>query len=145
MIHVLIVDDRDVVRDALRLVFSKTTDIKVMDEASDGKEALHLIEKNDYDVVIMDINMPIMNGIEASQRIVKLKPRIKILTNSFYLNNAYVIDMMRVGARGFITKGEDNENYIEAVRTVASGAVYVSEKLDKKTYEEALDHLNSLV
>ena len=141
MVNVLIVDDRDIIKDSLKLIFLQTNDIRVIDTASDGQEALHLIEKNEYDVVLMDINMPIMNGIEATKRIVKLKPNLKILANSFYLNATYIKDMIKAGAYGFITKGEVSENYIEAIRIINNGAIYLSEEIDSKIYDKVLTYL----
>ena len=141
MISVLIVDDRDIIKDSLKLIYLGTDDIRVVATASDGREALRLIEENDYDVVLMDINMPFMNGIEATKRIVKLKPSIKILANSFYLNAIYIKEMIRAGAYGFITKGEPSENYIEAVRTINNGAIYLSEEIDSTIYDKVLKHL----
>lgn len=143
MISLLIVDDRDIVRDSLKITFSGAKDIHVKDEASDGKEAMELIEKNDYDVVLMDINMPNMNGMKATKEMIKIKPNIKILANSFYITPLYIKEMIRAGSYGFITKGDGRDSYIEAVRTVANGAVYLSDEINNETYNQVLRYLKS--
>ena len=107
-INVLIVDDRDIIRDSLKMTLSGVEGIKVKDDAADGREAMKLIEKNDYDVVLMDINMPTMDGIEATKQIIKINPNIKILANSFYVTPLYIKEMIKAGSYGFITKGDKN-------------------------------------
>lgn len=137
MINVLVVDDRDIIRDSLKLFFVENPEIQIVDEASDGVEAFTLIKKNDYDVVLMDVNMPKMDGIEATKKILRLKPRTKVLVNSFYLNSMVIKDMIRAGALGFIKKGESKKNYIEAIKTIAVGSVFFTDEINYKIYQKA--------
>jgi len=143
MIDVLIVDDRDIIRDSLKLSFLTTDDIEVKDEASDGKEAMRLVEENNYDVVLMDINMPNMDGIEATKNILKIKPETKVLANSFHVSPLYIKEMIKAGSFGFITKGDGRDSYLEAVRSVANGAVYLSDEINNETYDKVLDYLKN--
>ena len=140
-INVLIVDDRDIIRDSLKLSFLGLSDIKVTGEAEDGKEAIKLIKKNNYDVVVMDINMPGMNGIEATQEIVKMKPDIKILATSFHVSPSFIKNILKSGASGYIRKGENRNAYLDAIRTVSNGAIYLSEKVDAKVYAKVFRYL----
>ena len=142
-INVLIVDDRDIIRDSLKMTLSGVEGIKVKDDAADGREAMKLIEKNDYDVVLMDINMPTMDGIEATKQIIKINPNIKILANSFYVTPLYIKGMIKAGSYGFITKGDKRAAYIEAIRTVANGAVYLSDEINNETYDQVLSYLKT--
>ncbi len=140
-INLLIVDDRDIIRDGLKLIFSNSKNIKVKGEASDGNEALELIKENDYDVVLMDINMPNMNGIEATKKIKKLKSNIKVLANSFYASPLFIKDMIKAGSSGFIKKGESSSVYFEAVQTVNNGTIYLSDEVSHKIYDKVLAYL----
>ena len=129
-VKVLIVDDRDVIRDILKLNFLRSTKIKVIGEASDGLEAINLIKKNDYDVVLMDINMPIMNGIDSTKKMIEIKPDIKVLVNSLFVNAESITEMLKAGACGFITKGETSSSYEKAIVEVSKGIVFFSDEID---------------
>jgi|GEM_PF-1423402 len=142
-VNVLVVDDRDIVRDSLRMSLSGVKGINVKDDASDGKEAMKLIEKNNYDVILMDINMPNMDGIEATKEIIKINPNTKVLANSFYVTPLYIKEMIRAGSYGFITKGDKRSAYIEAIKTVANGAVYLSDEINNETYDQVLSYLKT--
>lgn len=139
-IRLLIVDDRDVVRDSLRLYFTEATGIRVVGEASDGIEALEMIKENDYDVVLMDLLMPNVNGIDATKSIIKLKPSTKILANSFVVNPYYIKELISAGASGFIEKDESKSVYIEAIKTLHQGGVFLSDGISKKVYDKVLDY-----
>ncbi len=141
-IRLLIVDDREIIRDSLKLLFLGVKDIVVMGEASDGYEAIELIKKNDYDVVLMDINMPLLNGIEATKQIIKFNSNIKVLGNSFYVSPTYIKDIIKAGAFGFITKDESREVYLEAIRKVHSGSIYLSDKVNYEVYDKVLTYFN---
>ena len=140
-IKVLIVDDRDIIRDSLKLILKGNKDLIIEDGASDGYEALALIKKKNYDVVLMDINMPNMNGVEATKKMLKINPTIKILANSFHLSAIHIRDMVNAGVLGFIKKGEDKKNYINAIKKVAKGSVFLSNEINYKVYKEASSYL----
>lgn len=141
MINVLIVDDRDIIRDSLRMFFSNENGIRLKDDADDGYEALKLIETNDYDVVLMDINMPNMNGVEATKKIKKLNSNIKILASSFNASPFLIKEMIAAGASGFIKKGESKKEYVKAIEAVNSGTIYLSDEVNYKTYAKVLAYL----
>ena len=139
-IRLLVVDDRDIVRDGLKLVLSDTM-IVVKGEATDGYEAIDLVMKNDYDVVLMDVNMPNMNGIDATRELKKIDPDIKILATSFWESPEFIKEMITAGASGFIKKGESKNVYEEAIELINNGMIYLSEEVSGKTYEKVFSYL----
>jgi two-component system, NarL family, response regulator DegU len=141
-INLLIVDDREIIRDSLKLVFSRSKDIHVKGEASDGLESIEMVKKYQFDVVLMDIHMPLMSGIEATRQIIEHDANIKVLGNSFYLIPTYIQQILKVGASGFITKEEDGECYIEAVRSVSKGKIYLSDKINYQGYDKIISNIN---
>ncbi len=140
-IKLLIVEDRDIIKDALKMVLNLEKNIQVTGEAADGKEAMNLISKNSYDVVLMDINMPNMNGIEATKKIFKINPNIKVLANSLHASPYYIKEMIKAGAYGFITKGDNNSTYVEAINSVSEGAIFLSDEINSRTYDKVLAYL----
>lgn len=142
-IKLLIVDDRDIIRDGLKLMFTESTGIKVEGEAEDGERAFHLIKENDYDVVLMDIMMPKVNGIVATKNIIEYDPGIKILANSFSSNPFQIKELVEAGACGFIKKDESKETYIEAIKTIYNGGVFLSDEISYKTYDKVLEILKT--
>ena len=139
-ISVLIVDDRDIIRDGLKLSLLRAKDITVTGEASDGIEAVGLIKNNDYDVILMDVNMPRMNGIESTKIIKSIKPTINILVHSLFADPENISKALQAGASGFIDKSKSFE-YEEAIRTVSTGAVYLSENIQENTYDKVFKYL----
>jgi len=140
-IKVLIVEDRDIIRDSLKLSLQKYDNIIIAGEASDGWEAVSSVKQMDYDVVLMDINMPNMNGVEATIAIKNINPAVEILAHSFFLNSERVFDMINAGAKGIIKKGESSSVYAEALKTVANGTIYLSEEIHYSVYEKVLGYL----
>ncbi|PJA09971.1 MAG: hypothetical protein COX70_00295 [Flavobacteriales bacterium CG_4_10_14_0_2_um_filter_32_8] len=139
-IRLLIVDDRDIIRDSLKLYFTEATGIRVVGEASDGIEALEMIKENDYDVVLMDLLMPNVNGIDATKNIKKIKSFTKILANSFAVNPYHIKELIMAGASGFILKDETRDVYIEAIKTLHQGGIFLSDGISKKVYDKVLDY-----
>jgi len=137
-IRVLLVEDRDVVKDSLKLILQKYDNIIIEGEASDGWEAVSLVKQTDYDVVLMDINLPNMDGIQATIEIKKINPIVEILAHSFFLNSERIYDMIDAGAKGIVKKGESSAVYEEAIRAVANGTIYLSDEVHYSVYEKVL-------
>jgi len=142
-IKVLLVEDRALIRKMIKLSLKKIDNIIIAGEATDGRNAVNCIKKADYDVVLMDINMPNMNGIEATLEIKKINSEVEILAHSFFLNSARVYDVIDAGAKGVIKKGENSFVYEEAIRTVANGTIYLSDEIHYSVYEKVLGFLKN--
>lgn len=139
MIKILIVDDRDINRDLLKKLLSINKSLNVVAEADDGKEAINIIKKQHIDVVIMDINMPNLNGIDATKAIKEINEDVKVLTNSFHAEPFYIKQMIRAGASGYIKKGESIHAYVDAIWTVYNHGIYLSEEISESTYQEVFN------
>jgi len=126
MIRVLIADDHPVVRRGLKTILKDASDIKVEGEAGDGLEVMEMIRKDDYDVVVMDITMPRLDGIEAISRIKSEKPEIAVLVLSMNPEEVFGMRALKLGASGYLSKDSAPEQLISAIRRVASGRVYIS-------------------
>lgn len=122
---VLVCDDQAIVRDGLELLLKLETDIDVVGAAQDGAEAVEMVTKFLPDLVLMDLIMPGMNGVEATRRICTEYPAIKILVLTTYDDDEWVFDAVRAGAAGYILKDTPREKVIEAIRGTLSGKSYV--------------------
>jgi DNA-binding NarL/FixJ family response regulator len=120
-ITVALVDDEAMIRTGLRLVLSGEPDIEVVGEASDGAEALELVARTRPDVVLIDVRMPRMNGLEASHRLVRDHPDSKVIVLTTFDEDEYVDAALRAGVSGFLLKVAPPEQLVEALRTVAAG------------------------
>lgn len=120
-ITVALVDDEAMIRTGLRLVLSGEPDIEVVGEASDGAEALELVARTRPDVVLLDVRMPRMNGLEASHRLVRDHPDSKVIVLTTFDEDEYVTAALRAGVSGFLLKVAPPEQLVEALRTVAAG------------------------
>lgn len=129
MIRVLIADDHPVVRKGLKTILKDATDIKVEGEAGDGLEVMDKIREEDYDVVVMDITMPKLDGIETIARIKAEKPETAILVLSMNPEEVFGMRALKLGASGYLSKDSAPEQLISAIRKVASGRVYISQVL----------------
>ena len=120
-IRVVLVDDEAMVRVGLRMVLSAEPDIDVVGEASDGAAAVGVVAKTQPDVVLMDIRMPEVDGIEGARRVLARSPEVKVVVLTTFDEDAYVEAALRSGVRGFLLKVAPPERLIDAVRTVARG------------------------
>lgn len=120
-IKVLIVDDHTLVRDGLRTLLALFEDIEIVGEAANGKEALEKVKQFMPDVVLMDIAMPIMDGLEATRRIRKEFPGTKVLILTQYGDKEYIFPVIEAGARGFITKVAGTSELVSGIRAVYKG------------------------
>jgi DNA-binding NarL/FixJ family response regulator len=118
-ITVVLADDHNVVRMGLKAYFNTLSDIQVIGEAASGEEAVQLVISGKPDVILMDVKMPIMSGVEATTQILAEMPDMKILALSIYANDEFLTNMMRAGAVGYILKGCDNSELFGAIRRAA--------------------------
>ncbi|OVE73421.1 hypothetical protein BVX94_03880, partial [bacterium B17] len=128
-IKVLVVDDHAVVLEGLSMILDKQHDIKVMASTSDSRKAVRMIEKTPLDVVVMDICMPGLNGVDAAQLILEQNPSIKIVFLSMYATKEYVYRAMKTGALGYVLKESAGEDLVKAIRSVYLGKRFLSEEL----------------
>jgi len=115
---ILIVDDHKLFRDGLKMLIDREADMEVVGEAENGQIAIQLVDDLRPDVILMDVKMPVMDGIEATRRIVGKRPGVKILALSMYSDNSHISGMMRAGALGYVIKGDDSEEMYKVIRKV---------------------------
>lgn len=126
IIKTILVDDHTLFRKGMRFLLDEYDDIEIIAEASNGKELLNILSKEKADVVLIDIEMPVMNGIEATQKAMELYSDLKIISLSMYGEEEYYYKMINAGAKGFILKNSDIDEVTTAIRTVMNGATYFS-------------------
>ncbi len=136
MINVLIADDHGIVRRGMKQILERTPDIKVTDEASTGQEALEKIWANNYDVVILDISLPGRSGLEILKQIKSQLPKLPVLILSMHPEEQYAIRVFKAGASGYLTKGSDKNELIEAIRRIAQGKKYITPTLVERLANE---------
>ena len=126
MIRVLLADDHAMVRKGFRLILEAQSDMQIVAEAGNGREAVELAEKLHPDVVVMDVAMPELNGIEATRRLASSSPHTRVLALSMHKDSVYVREILRAGARGYLLKDSIDSDLINAVRAVSRGDGYIS-------------------
>ena len=136
MIRVVICDDQAIVRDGLEMLLKLERDIEVVGLAQDGAEAVDLTESKSPDLVLMDLKMPGMNGVEATRRIRAHHPDIKILVLTTYNDDEWVFDAIRAGASGYLLKDTPRQKVVEAIRGTVSGDTYVDPGIAGKLLEQ---------
>jgi two-component system response regulator NreC len=125
-IRILLAEDHDVMRAALRSLLDAREEFVVVGEAGNGREMMAIIEQTTPDVVVMDINMPELNGIEATRQLCARFPRIKVVGLSVHVKGRMVSEMLNAGAKGYVPKSSAAKELLEAIRTVMDGKMYVS-------------------
>lgn len=135
-ISVLLVDDHTVVRQGLRMLLNSEDDIEVVGEAENGRQAVLFARKTPPDVVLMDVAMPMLNGLEATRQIVKQLPRTKVLVLTSYGDDDLVKQLMGAGASGYLIKQTAANDLLHAIREVQSGNTYFSPSIGKRLQEQ---------
>lgn len=144
-ISVLLVDDQPLLRMGFRLVLDAEDDLEVVGEAGDGSTAVQMVHSLDPDVVLMDVRMPGMNGIEATQVITDECPRTRVLILTTFDLDEYAFNGLQAGASGFLLKDTQPDGLVGAIRTVAHGDAVVSPRVTRRLLEMFSTHLPSRV
>jgi len=132
MIHTLLVDDHELVRIGFRHILEEAQDITVVGEVSSGEEAVSFVRDVLPDLVLMDVNMPGIGGIEATRRLLRINPDLKIIALTVHSDSPFPSQLHEAGASGYLTKGCPAEEMLKAVRLVASGKPYISNEVSQK-------------
>ena len=132
MIRMLIVDDHDVVRMGMKLVFDNRVDMEVTAEASTGKDAINLIRKQAFDVALVDLSLSDMSGVDVLTRARAIRPEMAVLIVSGYPEDQYAINILKAGASGFVPKDAPPESLLSAVIAASQGRRYVSPRVADK-------------
>lgn len=141
-IRILLADDHTLVRAGIRSLIKSMEGIGVIAEAADGREALRLVKAHRPDVVLMDIAMPGLNGLEATARISKKFPYVRVIVLSMHLNEEYVLQALRAGAAGYMVKGADAAELEIAIRAVARGETYLSPVVSKHVVTDYIQRVS---
>jgi DNA-binding NarL/FixJ family response regulator len=135
-IRILLADDHTVVRKGLRLLLEAQPGFNVIADAADGREAVGLAEKLVPDVVVMDVAMPILNGIEAARQITAKQPNVAVVFLSMHSDEGYVLKALKAGARGYLLKDSAEYDLINAVKAVTEGKAFFSPAISKMLVED---------
>lgn len=136
MIDILLCDDQDLTREGLKLILESADDFNVVAAATDGAQAIELIPATKPQIVLMDMKMPIMNGIEATREIKRLYPDIKVLVLTTYSDDEWVFDAIRSGADGFLLKDLPHADLFRAVRETMQGKTHVDPSVAGKLFDQ---------
>lgn len=139
MIRTFIADDHTIVRRGLRQIVAETSDIVITGEASTGKEAIQDILKDNYDVVLLDITMPDINGLDILKELKRKRPDIRILILSMHPEEQFAIRALKAGAAGYLTKDSAPSELVGAIYKVAKGGKYISATLGEKLASQLTD------
>lgn len=134
MIRIVLCDDQDIVTEGMQVILGTVKDIEVIGVAHDGAEAVDLAAELNPDLVLMDLRMPIMNGIQATREICQSHPEIKVLVLTTYDDDYWVFDAIRAGASGYLLKDTPREQLIRAIRGTVSGDTYVDPQVAGKLF-----------
>jgi len=135
-IKVILAEDHTIVRQGLRSLLEQSEDIEVIAEAEDGREAVKKTGQHQPDIVLMDISMPLLNGIEATRQIKKEFPEVKVLILTMHTTEEYIHQILHAGASGFLVKKTAHHELISAIRAIHKGDAYLSPVISKKVIDE---------
>jgi len=144
-IKVLLAEDHTIVRQGLCALLEGEAGLEVIGEAEDGREAIQKVERLHPDVVVMDISMPALNGLEATRQIKERFPEVKVLILTMHANEEYVFQILRAGASGYVVKQAAVTELISAIQAVSQGDSYLSPAISKKVIEEYIRKAEAMV
>jgi DNA-binding NarL/FixJ family response regulator len=144
-IRVLVADDHAIIREGLRVMLGNQPDMEVVAVATNGREAIRLVDEHDLDVAVMDVSMPELNGIEAIQQIMPRHPQLEVVVLSIHDTKPYVFRALKAGARGYLIKETAGLEVVDAVRAVHRGERYLSQRIADLLTEPSFRKLDSLM
>jgi two-component system, NarL family, response regulator NreC len=143
MATIIIADDHEVVRQGLRSLLSSERDLRIVAEASDGQETLRAVEKHCPDLLVLDIAMPLLNGIEVTRQAKRASPRTRTLILSMHSDESHVAEALRSGADGYVLKDARSVELLEAIRHVLAGRRYLSPPLSQRAIDAYIETITS--
>ncbi len=141
-IKVLLADDHALVRAGIHSLLQRLSGIQIIAEAGEGHETLRLIKEKKPDIVLLDISMPGLNGLEIADRVAKEFPKVRIIILSVHMNEEYVLHAIRVGAAGYLLKNSGIEELELAIKSVARGEMYLSPPISRQVITDYIERLN---
>ena len=141
--RILLVDDHAVVRQGFKMLLDAQPDMEIVGEASNGREAVETAEALRPDVVVMDVAMPELNGIEATRRLTASTPHTRVIALSMHKDSVYVREILRAGARGYLLKDSGAEDLVSAIRAVAKGESYLSPAVSNAVLDDYRKHVTN--
>jgi DNA-binding NarL/FixJ family response regulator len=143
-IRIVVADDHAIIREGLRVMLGNQPDMEVVGTAANGREAIQLVDEHEPDVVVMDISMPELNGIEAMQQMLPRHPHLQVVVLSIHGTKPYVSRALKAGARGYLIKETAGLEVVEAVRAVQRGERYLSQRVADLLTEASFQKLEAL-
>ncbi len=134
-IRILLADDHKIIRDGIKALLKGAEGIEIVGDVDDGQQAINLLEKEKIDLVLMDISMPVMNGIDTTKYIRQNFPDVKVMALSMHDDDAHIINMLKAGAVGYVFKNTGKGNLVEAIKTVSSGESFFAKEASQKIME----------
>ena len=143
-IRIILAEDHKMVREGLRGLLENQPDMEVIAEAGDGRAALRLIQETSPDVVVMDVVMPDLNGIEATRQVIVRAPGVKVIALSMYSDTRFITGMLSAGASGYVLKDCAVEELVQAIHTVVENQTYLSPGITQIVVRDYIDHLDKM-
>ncbi len=140
-IRILLADDHGIVRKGLRFLIERQPGMEVVGEAADGRDAVRLAEATNPDVVIMDVGMPLLNGIDATAQMVKRNPSLGVIILSMHSDEHYLLSALNAGAKGYLLKGSAEEDLVRAIQAICHGTPFFSPEITKTLLEDYMRFL----
>ena len=142
-IRILLADDHAVVRQGFKMILNAQADMEIVGEAGNGRQAVDLAEQLRPDVVVMDVAMPELNGIEATRRLASSVPHARVIALSMHKDSVYVREILRAGARGYLLKDSGAADLVAAIHAVASGESYLSPAVSNAVLDDYRRHVTN--
>jgi two-component system response regulator NreC len=137
-VSIVLADDHVVMRSGLRLILERQSDFAVVGEASEGREAVAIVQRLSPNIAVLDISMPVLNGIEAAKRISESCPKTAVMILSMHVDESYILRALKAGARGYLLKDSAEADLIQAIRAVSAGKAFFSPTVSKILAEDYL-------